>query len=178
MALQRSKSAPHPLSSLPTTTTTPAVLQRSLSSHDIVHSGTGNCIKHVQQTDRRDPFNLSGFFPAMRGGRAWNWLQEEDTEQGSGDTKLEDSMSSDMADGHVEEIIKHEDKMGVLSLGWVLGKIREDEEDVRLASPYSGDEAVDYDSLYLGLCSRRVDGERAISTANGKGGFGPVFLGS
>jgi len=133
MSLQRSKSAPQSLSDL----SPAAVIPRTLSFQT-----KSNEQNFINGTDKGDPFNLSGFFPAMRGSKAWSWLRNEDTVPPRDDDEEED-------------IIKGEDKMGVLSLGQLLVGKTEMGEEERLMSPYCSEEAVDHESLYLGLCSRR-----------------------
>lgn len=154
MSLQRSKSAPQSLTEL----STAAVIPRTLSFQT-----KQNEQNFINGTDKGDPFNLSGFFPALRGSKAWSWLRNEDTVPPRDDDEEE------------EAIIKGEDKMGVLSLGKLMrgftlrgpltekidagqllvGKTEMGEEE-RLLSPYCSEEAVDHESLYLGLCSRRL----------------------
>ncbi|KAG1757685.1 hypothetical protein EDB19DRAFT_57259 [Suillus lakei] len=90
--------------------------------------------------DREDPFSLTGFFPASylsspaREEEHWEWLRQEQPEQPAGD-ELQSiySLTEDDVDGSlprtpgpvvfaraaedvIEETIKGEDKMGVLSV--------------------------------------------------------------
>ncbi|KAG2044959.1 hypothetical protein BDR03DRAFT_937610, partial [Suillus americanus] len=102
--------------------------------------------------DRKDPFSLTGFFPASSlssPGEHWEWLRQEQTFE-----RVDNELQSEDVDGslrdtpgpvvfargavdEIEETIKGEDKMGVLS---VLNTIflTEDEED-------------DHESLYLAI---------------------------
>ncbi|KAG1749887.1 uncharacterized protein EDB91DRAFT_1110209 [Suillus paluster] len=120
--------------------------------------------------DREDPFSLAGFFPASylvspeREGERWEWLRQEQPERFGDDEvqSLEDNDGSlprtpgpvifaRAAEYDIEETIKGEDKMGVLS---VLNNI-----------DYGEDEVVDHESLYLALSKlRQVEN----STAGGQ----------
>ncbi|KAG1862169.1 hypothetical protein F4604DRAFT_1786311 [Suillus subluteus] len=105
--------------------------------------------------DRKDPFSLTGFFPASylsSPGEHWEWLRQEQTFE-----PVDSELQSEGVDGslldtpgpvvfargaedEIEQTIKGEDKMGVLS---VLNTIflTEDGED----------ESIDHESLYLAI---------------------------
>ncbi|KAG0708753.1 hypothetical protein DFH29DRAFT_1035415, partial [Suillus ampliporus] len=133
--------------------------------------------------DGEDPFNLAGFFPAPylvspeREGERWDWLRQE--QPGSSFRAVDDELHSIYSDDGslprtpgpvvfaraaedvIEETIKGEDKMGVLS---VLSKsvltnqrcgntifFTKDAQD----RSYGEDEAVDHESLYVALSKLR-----------------------
>ncbi|KAG2350253.1 hypothetical protein BDR05DRAFT_869994 [Suillus weaverae] len=122
--------------------------------------------------DREDPFSLTGFFPASylsspgREGEHWEWLRHEPT--------FEPANQSEDVDGslhgtpgpvvfargavdEIEETIKGEDKMGVLS---VLSKSDLTNQlfmSTIFLTQDGEDEAVDHESLYLALGKLRQD---------------------
>ncbi|OJA16220.1 hypothetical protein AZE42_00106 [Rhizopogon vesiculosus] len=130
--------------------------------------------------DREDPFSLGGFFPSYivspeREGERWEWLRQE---QGSLVPPRDElhtiySLSEGGADGSlpatpgpivfaraaenvIEETIKGEDKMGVLSVINTIFLTKDAHlSDDKLYSPYAEDEAVDHESLYLALSKLR-----------------------
>lgn len=131
--------------------------------------------------DREDPFSLAGFFPSYsvsseREGGSWEWLwQEQPWIPARDELHTTYSLSEDDDDGSppatptpgpivfaraaenvIEETIKGEDKMGVLSVlnTIFLTKDAHLSED-KLYSPYAEDEAVDHESLYLALSKLR-----------------------
>ncbi|KIJ68562.1 hypothetical protein HYDPIDRAFT_81673 [Hydnomerulius pinastri MD-312] len=153
--------------------------------------------------EREDPFSLAGFFPPssrfappFSEGERWEWLRHDEDRYVSPRDELRSvySFTEDEADGSLpptpgpgvffarldedvaEEAIKGEDKMGVLSLNAIFlardGHARED----KLYSPYSEEEAVDHESLYLALSRRRhAESVRPVS-AGSVGDEGKLFL--
>jgi len=110
--------------------------------------------------ERGDPFSLSGFFPSSLGEEKWDWLRGEEKvekkiwaaeEGGSANVLFGES------DKLTQEAIKGEDKLGVLSLGGLFNDL---EGKLWLSPDGEGyrdedREAVDEDSLWLGLRVRR-----------------------
>jgi len=134
--------------------------------------------------ETEDPFNLAGFFPpssrvtpSLHEGERWEWLRREARETSPTQDELCSVCSfleegGDNVDGSLlstpgpgvftrsnedvaEEVIKRQDKMGVLSLTaiFLTGNLHARGE--RLYSPYAEEEAVDHESLYLALRKRR-----------------------
>lgn len=72
------------------------------------------------RVDRDDPFNLTSFFPTSRISEeedGWNWLRE--TDYGMEDDELAEFVgdsSTIHGDEPAAQVIKNEDKLGVLSL--------------------------------------------------------------
>ncbi|EGO05209.1 hypothetical protein SERLA73DRAFT_174215 [Serpula lacrymans var. lacrymans S7.3] len=152
--------------------------------------------------DREDPFNLAGFFPASYSAspttekERWEWLRQEEDEYGAkrdavssvysfseeGDGSLPTTPGpagfARMEEDKAEEAIKGEDKMGILSLDTYFatkeknGVYRED----RLYSPYSDEEAVDHESLYLALSARRQTENEKSDTMLATSAVGELFL--
>ncbi|KAF8078733.1 hypothetical protein FPV67DRAFT_75145 [Lyophyllum atratum] len=164
MALQRSKSAPQ---GIPALLAIPPSLPRASSFHTIQKAV--NSVKTVPlavevaertNLERGDPFSLSGFFPSSLGEEKWGWLRGDEKaekkiwaaeEGGSGNVLFAES------DKLTQEAIKGEDKLGVLSLGRLFNDL---EGKLWLSSDnevYRDEdrEAVDEDSLWLGLRVRR-----------------------
>ncbi|KAG1875649.1 hypothetical protein DFJ58DRAFT_757263 [Suillus subalutaceus] len=114
------------------------------SSH---HSLSAFVATAASPRDRKDPFSLTDFFPASylsSPGEHWEWLRQEQTFEPGVDGSLPDTPGPVMfargAEDEIEQTIKGEDKMGVLS---VLNTIflTEDGED----------ESIDHESLYLAI---------------------------
>lgn len=74
--------------------------------------------------DRKDPFSLAGFFPASylsSPGEHWEWLRQEQTFAFAFVEGVDESLPCTpgpvvFARDEIEETIKREDKMGVLSI--------------------------------------------------------------
>lgn len=77
-----------------------------------------------------DPFSLGGFFPSQLPGNdgqaeEWTWLRELETDEESDPTPPDDAWLADgglptldtTADDEAGEVIRREDKLGVLSFG-------------------------------------------------------------
>lgn len=140
-------------------------------------------VAHAPQVDRGDPFNLGSFYPASdeRSGD-WMWLQEPKAEALPPQAILS-RVSEDEDVGHakVSNVLRCEDKLGVLSLRAcsVLSRCalrlrcldmsdaftkafvdtKFSEADTQLLSPYVVDEAVDHDALHHLYLRRRVMAE-------------------
>lgn len=65
--------------------------------------------------DRKDPFSLTGFFPVSYEGENWEWLRQEQTFEPAEDEVQSEGSVRVVAEDEIEETIKGEDKMGVLS---------------------------------------------------------------
>ncbi|KAF8898854.1 hypothetical protein BD779DRAFT_42854 [Infundibulicybe gibba] len=128
------------------------------------------------QLERGDPFNLGGFFPSslsdMEG--EWDWLRSEDEPKGRPVSIANGTGITVEGDIITRKSIKGEDKLGGVSLDVHLFDGSVNGEAGRLLSPYTDDEAVDHDSLYLTLCSRRQKHGRA--TKMNDMSFGELFL--
>ncbi|KAF9462131.1 hypothetical protein BDZ94DRAFT_1262011 [Collybia nuda] len=124
MSLQRSKSAPHPISGLTS-------LPRTASFH-YKQAKTGHATPlHTPRIEKEDPFSLSGFFPRIYGNEdEWRWLRDEQqwvgSEKVAGPTEEEEEEEEEKyrvifgqaeSENTTREMIKDEDKLGVLSLG-------------------------------------------------------------
>jgi len=174
MPIQRSKSAPQPIEALfnvtPLSTSkatrvpekevaVPRVkLMRSKSY--AVDSASSSLATNPWAT-REDPFSLGGFFSdrvALDEQKQWGWIRgDEDSEEldfAQPPLDAEESLER-LEDEQAEKAISAEDKYGLLSLGSIFTNYTTTYPDDRLLSPYSEGEAVDHDSLYLALCSRR-----------------------
>lgn len=120
MSLQRSKSAPHPISGLATS------LPRVASFHH-KQAKTGHVVTQLPtpRIEREDPFSLSGFFPTTLGEEdEWGWLRDEGSDKEEwGGLHGEELEEGGVIFGHTEsgnvtqDAIKDEDKLGILSLG-------------------------------------------------------------
>ncbi|TFK36817.1 hypothetical protein BDQ12DRAFT_226172 [Crucibulum laeve] len=180
MSISRSKSAPHTIVSM-----TPSRLARSGSHQYLPGENWGQSSRGTKVTTRRergDPFSLLGFFPVSLTGieseDEWQWLREEERrdEKYEGGTSRSQSIFGEKDEKGTGEAIKGEDKLGVLSLGeytMVFGQVAGDDE--RLMSPY-WEEAVDEESLYLGLCARRKRHGAETMRSEGGTGFGLLFF--
>jgi len=138
----------------------------------------------LARSDREDPFSLTGFFPPSRLGGSeeeWSWIRKaQDEEEGmyysntnweEPKTPKDDTYETDAA------TIRKEDKIGVLSINTLFASKDSQPTDARLFSPYSDDGAVDHESLYLALCSRRRDQRRpSDSESKPTAAFGSIFL--
>lgn len=123
----RSKSAPHPLpgyfavpSDLPRSSSHVHLdrrVQKSARGFSQVHPSASPVIS--PRSEREDPFSLSGFFPSSMSSEneEWSWLRDEDKPDEDDGTLIEDEAAVRMLDGDLKEMIKKEDKMGILSLG-------------------------------------------------------------
>ncbi|KAG2150110.1 hypothetical protein BD769DRAFT_377885 [Suillus cothurnatus] len=122
------------------------------SSH---HRFSASVATAASPRDREDPFSLTDFFPASylsSPGEHWEWLRQEQTfepDEGEPQSEGVDGSLPDMpgpvvfargAEDEIEETIKGEDKMGVLS---VLNTI--------FLTQDGEDESVNHESLYLAL---------------------------
>ncbi|KAG6911519.1 hypothetical protein DXG01_011821, partial [Tephrocybe rancida] len=131
MALQRSKSAPQ---GVPALLPAPASsLVRAASFHTIglaikdAKTERLATVAELENDERDDAFNLSGFFPR---NKKWVWSGEEEEEEKEGSV-IEGGSLFGKSDRMTREAIKGEDKLGVLSLGTLLKKLtsREEEEE-------------------------------------------------
>ncbi|KZP16849.1 hypothetical protein FIBSPDRAFT_957740 [Athelia psychrophila] len=174
MPIQRSQSAPQPIEALfnvtPLTkskaTRAPekeiavarVKLMRS-KSYAVDHSSSSSSASNPWAA-REDPFSLGGFFSdrvALDEQKQWGWIRgDEDSEEIDFTRPALDAEESleRLGDEQAEKAISAEDKYGLLSLGSIFTSVTTYPDD-RLLSPYSEGEAVDHDSLYLALCSRR-----------------------
>ncbi|KAG6878657.1 hypothetical protein C0993_001180 [Termitomyces sp. T159_Od127] len=104
--LPRSKSAPNGVPAL-----MPTPLVRASSFHTIGEVIKGvkseRLVEHGEEEDQ-DAFNLSGFFPKEK---QWGWMVVE----ADGGVKMGSLFG--VSDQMIQEAIKGEDKLGVLSLG-------------------------------------------------------------
>jgi len=145
MSLKRSKSAPQPIATLITFNLPRSHSQQYLQQNAQRKGLRGLAVSPTfSRADREDPFSLSGFFPSSFGGleeeEEWNWLREEDEEEGYRRSIEPLGIAEDAASvsslpgtptvmfGHVEdeltrEAIKGEDKLGVLSLGMSIASV-------------------------------------------------------
>lgn len=93
----------------------PRLDQTSVSHH--AFAGTAAYLQ-----DRKDPFSLAGFFPVSylsSPGEHWEWLRQEQTfsfVEGVDESLPCTSGPVVFARDKIEDIIKGEDKMGVLSI--------------------------------------------------------------
>ncbi|KAG7099174.1 hypothetical protein E1B28_001045 [Marasmius oreades] len=190
--LPRSKSAPQPLPALSACASTNVhSLPRSASHQTIQPKAKSapmgavrptNRALHSPRIEREQPFNLAGFFPTGTLGEMQNeasswWLREGD-EESEGQSWCPavaeagtEGMVGQISDEMTRAAIKNEDKMGILSFGNFFAR-KDDGRQERLLSPYSDDEPVDHESLYLSLCARR----RAQGIESVEGRFGELFL--
>jgi hypothetical protein len=148
----------------------------------------------ISRLERDDPFNLTSFFPTSRISEEeerWSWLRTEDEHEITEEPIADENSYENKTAG---EVIKSEDKLGVLSLSqlffWydvgrslkmlsdTLFAARGHEDlpmDDRLLSPYSDEDVVDVESLYLALHQRRRrDAQRGVADA--KPAIGGLFL--
>lgn len=132
MSLQRSKSTPFPLPSLVISTDNPDKQAkpptRSLSQHHLPAEGPVQPHHYYVQTHpqpprspwvhREDAFSLGGFFSASQDLKEWSWLHgAEREEDGDQEKETEETLVESPEDeGHEEEAIFQEDKMGILNL--------------------------------------------------------------
>ncbi|KAF5384793.1 hypothetical protein D9615_001425 [Tricholomella constricta] len=170
MALQRSKSAPH---GVPALVPAPTRLQRASSFHTIqqavkpVKAAHMAAIPERAAAEREDPFSLSGFFPSSLREDKWGWLRDEEKVEKKRWTAEDGGHGGVLfgeSDKLTREVIKGEDKMGVLSLGGLLTEL-EGELRTSYGAAMGGDgereamdgerEAMDEDSLWLALRLRR-----------------------
>ncbi|KAG2159745.1 uncharacterized protein EDB93DRAFT_1052842, partial [Suillus bovinus] len=116
MAIRRSNTAPQPLKyqvrpSLARAKSTVDGFNSRLdqSSHHVLVATAASPL--ASPRDREDPFSLTGFFPE---GEHWEWLRQEQTfEPMPGPVVYAPHGAEDET---IEETIKGEDKMGVLSV--------------------------------------------------------------
>ncbi|KAG6862407.1 hypothetical protein C0995_011847 [Termitomyces sp. Mi166 len=142
MTLPRSKSAPNGVPAL-----IPAPLVRAASFHTIeevmkdIKSERLVAVeeKHGEE-EREDAFNLSGFFP---GEKKWGWMGAEEAEGG---VKTESLFGT--SDRMTQEAIKREDKLGVLSLGELLKRLRGTKDEETEGST-GGRKVVDEPAVWL-----------------------------
>ncbi|KZT05873.1 uncharacterized protein LAESUDRAFT_759773 [Laetiporus sulphureus 93-53] len=131
------------------------------------------------RTEREDPFNLTSFFPSQlcfaEGSQEqqWKWLQDCDGDSDS-ECAEHSRVSSPIAeeflpptppdtsligaaDEATADIIKHEDKLGILALGEFMpsGAANDPSLGEQLLSPYAEDGPTDDDGLYYVLCGLR-----------------------
>jgi len=98
------------------------------------------------------------------------------TDESEAETEIETENAAVLKAGEsARDVIRHEDKLGVLSLKTLLFSMEIGDGEERLFSPYSHDEAVDHESLYQLLCSRR--GGEVVEPSSVVGRYGEVFLG-
>ncbi|TFK30760.1 hypothetical protein FA15DRAFT_29656 [Coprinopsis marcescibilis] len=194
-ALQRSQSAPQPLSTLAPLNgenSQQKPLLRTVSHQHMHKTRTESYLKPLVfggsralptsplSPDQEDPFNLQAFYPPLWRGEGWQWLREEtvtEEDEEEAEVEAEDAGGSPAIfvpseDKATSEVIKGEDKLGILSIGNQYSM-----EDEGLMSPYKFEDAVDEDSLYRIHCDRRGMAVRG-SLMDGFAGFGPVFFGS
>ncbi|KAF9270185.1 hypothetical protein L218DRAFT_1071659 [Marasmius fiardii PR-910] len=194
--LPRSKSAPQPLpvlsvlasahvTPLPRSASHQTIQPKARSSSSVETMRPINRAMHSPRIEREQPFNLTGFFPTgtlneKKNERSSWWLregeeQDEEGEDQSWTTAAAESgtegMVGQISDEMTRAAIKNEDKMGILSFGNFFAR-KDDGRHECLLSPYSDDEPVDHESLYLSLCSRRK--AQGIETSDGR--FGEIFL--
>ncbi|KAF9022951.1 hypothetical protein BDZ89DRAFT_183526 [Hymenopellis radicata] len=152
--LQRSKTAPL---SLQNSLEVRPTLPRSLS-HEHLASKAKNTQAEQQDggariwaerrkttagDEQEDPLNRGpGAFWTGPSDEEWSWMKEQSKQA---DVELSEET--------VEDVIRNEDKLGVLSVG---GLFKYWSADDHLISPYSDEDAVDMDSLYLHLRSQRA----------------------
>lgn len=146
---------------------------------------------------------MAGFFPPsftpQEEEEEWSWLrgeQRSDLHLTTTSVPTTSGMLNQTQDKLLVETIRSEDKLGVLSLGMFYAQSVQDTliptrfslsdtlslfstrepygADDRLFSPYSEEEAVDEDSLYLALCSRRA--KRLAVPSGREREFGTLFL--
>ncbi|ESK97975.1 hypothetical protein Moror_913 [Moniliophthora roreri MCA 2997] len=202
--LPRSKSAPHPMPALRSFTSggsSRPELPRS-TSHQVIQPKSKSYYYQATKPDfyrplisprveRRDPFNAAGFFPSsfgdIEGGDESSWWlgeqqqQEEDSSAGRSNSRWtsgteevgSNGVNWQMSDEMTRETIKSADKMGILSIeGLFAGD--DDERYHHLVSPYSDEEPVDHESLYLSLCARRKG--QGVEVVDSDKTFGELFL--
>jgi len=173
MSIKRSQSAPQPIQALfspanarASTLKRPQTNLLRSKSYLVQPPATSSPLA-TPWVEREDPFSLGGFFPtsprAAPEEEQWKWLRKEEDEKDAARADKESNSSfsvddNDSVTGQLEdelaETIKSEDKFGLLSLDTMFS-ITESDVDDRLFSPYSEEEAIDNDSLYLGHKARR-----------------------
>ncbi|EKM61227.1 uncharacterized protein PHACADRAFT_190378 [Phanerochaete carnosa HHB-10118-sp] len=143
-----------------------------------------------------DPFSLGGFFPPRLAGTdtprtEWSWLRGDEMDAtelqlGHSDERLELEQFPTFDKAEDEEtgrVIRHEDKLGVLSLRSVFSSseaVFSSAYDDHLSTSYSDDLPEDSDALYNAYCDlRRAHTLKIIAdetkAANGSGGlFSPA----
>ncbi|TRM66452.1 hypothetical protein BD626DRAFT_487793, partial [Schizophyllum amplum] len=126
-------------------------------------------------------------FGAANGPRK-AWIQEEDESREEEDVPEPYGSERDMDEKTLGETIAMEDKLGILALGDILFNARAGSgrpgvpvaapEEWRLVSPYSDDEPVDHEALYLSLRARRKESAK-VSTDETvvDSTFGSLFFG-
>ncbi|GLB36044.1 hypothetical protein LshimejAT787_0303320 [Lyophyllum shimeji] len=164
MALQRSKSAPQ---GIPALLPMPRSVPRASSFQTIQNAvKTVKTVPLAERTDmeREDPFSLLGFFPSSLGEEKWGWIRGEEKVEKAWTAEEGESGSVlfGESDKLTQEAIKGEDKLGVLSLGGLFqdleGKLWSPSSygvAAEREAPDEDREAVDEDSLWLGLRVRR-----------------------
>ncbi|KAK7059061.1 hypothetical protein VNI00_001685 [Paramarasmius palmivorus] len=202
--LPRSKSAPQPLPALRSFTNgdNPRPELPRSASHQVIqpksksyyHATKAELHRPVisPRVERRDPFNAAGFFPASFGEiesgdeSSW-WLREEDEDANAGRShsrwtsaieehgNVGNGVNGQISDEMTRETIKNADTMGILSIENFFAADDEDRYQ-HLLSPYSDDQPVDHESLYLSLCARRK--AQGIESADNGKTFGELFLSS
>ncbi len=142
MSLPRSKSAPHPLSSLSASRAKKINAKPHLALHPaiaIVDTPLISPLISPLGEVREDPFNLAGFFPSRPGSppSEWDWLRSPPDEGGDVIAKRQGQpfakgfdvpalevplqstipsvIPSDYLDDYAKEVIATEDKLGILS---------------------------------------------------------------
>ncbi|KAF7965666.1 hypothetical protein HWV62_42388 [Athelia sp. TMB] len=179
--MQRSQSAPQPIEALfkvtplgptktpatPTKEIAPTRVKLIRSKSYAVDQSSHSSLLTSPWATREDPFSLGGFFSdriALDEEKQWGWIRGETQEREFAGSSLhtEENLGR-LEDDQAEKTINAEDKYGLLSLGSMFAGTTAYPDD-RLYSPYSEGEAIDHDSLYLALCSRRQASTHAPPT--------------
>ncbi|TFK57049.1 hypothetical protein OE88DRAFT_1730472 [Heliocybe sulcata] len=131
------------------------------------------------RSDREDPFNMGGFFPAHVSTLAeedeeWSWLHqkeaddqdhplhgreplfspvesEEESESVPATPKIVDLELEEQA----KKVLQEEDKLGILHFADMFVAPAQSRPDEHLLSPYTGDQPENDDALYNGLRALR-----------------------
>ncbi|OCH94784.1 hypothetical protein OBBRIDRAFT_722179 [Obba rivulosa] len=149
---------------------------------------------YALRTERPEsPFNLDGFFPShvgVPGGNrdgSWDWLHGSETTyehaaptspSSENDDEWPRTPRTELDEGATRDLIRREDKLGVLSLDGVLATLPGSGgsySDGRLLSPYSEENVTSDDALYDCWRQRRLLHSYVPRTGDGSK---PVPLGT